>query len=74
MTHSLNSLKGIYIGDYIKGTTIGDSKGDTRSLDYSSYEPMWFATDSSHWLGFRVEGLGFSLGQVQYRGWSRAWV
>ena len=34
MSHSLNSLKGGYIGDYI-GTTIGVVKGDTRSLDYS---------------------------------------
>ena len=32
MSHSLNSLKGI-----IWGTTIGVIKGDTRSLDYSSY-------------------------------------
>ena len=32
MSYSLNSLKGDYIG-----TTIGDIKGDTRSLDYSSY-------------------------------------
>ena len=35
MSHSLNSLKGGYIGDCI-GTTIGVIKGDTRSLDYSS--------------------------------------
>ena len=34
MSHSLNSLKGGYIGDYI-GTTMGVIKGDTRSLDYS---------------------------------------
>ena len=34
MNYSLNSLKGVYrgiIGDYYGGT-----KGDTRSLDYSS--------------------------------------
>ena len=36
MSHSLNSLKGVYIG-IIYGTTIGVIKGDTRSLDYSSY-------------------------------------
>ena len=36
MSYSLNSLKGGYIGD--QGTTIGVIKGDTRSLDYSSYE------------------------------------
>ena len=35
MYHSLNSLKGGYIGDY-KGTTIGVIKGDTRTLDYDS--------------------------------------
>ena len=29
-------LQGGYIGDYIK-TSIGDTKGDTRSLDCSSY-------------------------------------
>ena len=34
--HSLNSLKGGYIGDYI-GSIIGVLKGDTRSLDYSSH-------------------------------------
>ena len=32
MSYSLNSLKGGYIGD-----SIGDIKGDTRSLDSSSY-------------------------------------
>ena len=36
MSHSLNSLKGGYLGG-IQGTTIGDIKGDTRSLDYGSY-------------------------------------
>ena len=36
MSHSLNSLNGGYVGEYI-GTTIGVIKGDTRSLDYSSY-------------------------------------
>ena len=35
MSYSLNSLKGGYIGDYI-GTTVVVTKGDTRSLDYSS--------------------------------------
>ena len=37
MSYSLNSLKGGYKGDYIGGI-IGVIKGDTRSLDYSSYE------------------------------------
>ena len=40
MSHNLNSLKGgsigDYIGDYYRGL-IGVIKGDTRSLDYSSY-------------------------------------
>ena len=37
MSYSLNSLKGVVWG-IIWGTTIGDIKGDTRSLDYSSYK------------------------------------
>ena len=37
MSYSLNSFKGVYIGDYI-GTTMGVIKGDTRSLDNGSYE------------------------------------
>ena len=36
MSHSLNSLKGGSIGDYI-GTTIGLIKGDSRSLDNGSH-------------------------------------
>ena len=36
MSYSLNSLKGVIKGT-IQGTTIGAIKGDTRSLDYSSY-------------------------------------
>ena len=36
MSYSLNSLKGLYKG-IIQGTSIGGIKGDTRSLDYSSY-------------------------------------
>ena len=36
MSHSLNSLKGGYIGDYI-GSYYRVIKGDTRNLDYSSY-------------------------------------
>ena len=37
MSYSLNSLEGGYIGDYIGDYYIGVIKGDTRSLDYSSY-------------------------------------
>ena len=36
MSYSLNSLKGVIWG-IIYGTTIGVIRGDTRSLDYSSY-------------------------------------
>ena len=36
MSYSLNSLKGVIWG-IIWRTTIGVIKGDTRSLDYSSY-------------------------------------
>ena len=42
MYYSLNSLKGVIWG-IISGTTIGDIKGDTRSLDYSSYNPHIYA-------------------------------
>ena len=34
-SYSLNSPKGLYWGSYT-GTTVGDMKGDTRSLDYGS--------------------------------------
>ena len=37
MSYSPNSLKAGYIKDYM-GTTTGAIKGDTRSLDCSSYE------------------------------------
>ena len=37
LSHSLNSLKGDYIGEYM-GTNIGVIKGDTRSLDSGSTE------------------------------------
>ena len=37
MSYSLNSLKGVTYG-IIYGTIIGVTKGDTRSLDYSSYD------------------------------------
>ena len=36
MSYTLNSLRGVIWG-FIWGTTIGLSKGDTRSLDYGSY-------------------------------------
>ena len=36
-SYSLNSLKWAIEGLIIEGTTIGDIKGGTRSLDYSSY-------------------------------------
>ena len=46
MSHSLNSLKGGYIGDYIGGLLKG-FLGDTRSLDYGLY--MGYME-----IGFRV--------------------
>ena len=36
MSYSLNSLKGVYMGDYI-GDYYRGTKGDTRSLDNGSY-------------------------------------
>ena len=39
MSYSLNSLKGVREG-IIQGSSIGDIKGDTRSLDYSSYDSL----------------------------------
>ena len=38
MYYSLNSLKGVIKG-IIEGIIIGVIKGDTRSLDYGSYNP-----------------------------------
>ena len=40
ISYSLNSLRGVLQG-MIWGTTIGERKGDTRSLDYSSYVYMY---------------------------------
>ena len=34
--------------DYI-GTTIGESKGDTRSLDYSSHEAVYGSLNNYKW-------------------------
>ena len=45
VNHSLNSLKGGYMGDYM-WPTIGDSKGDTRSLDNGSCKGV--PNDSAH--------------------------
>ena len=41
MNYGLNSLKGGYMGDYM-GDYYRGHEGDTRSLDYSSYDPMGF--------------------------------
>ena len=43
MIHSLNSLKGGYIG-IIYGTILEVSKGDTRSLDNGSHDSREEAT------------------------------
>ena len=53
MSYGHNSFQGSCIGDYI-GTTIGDSnKGDTRSLDYSSYKGLlagpWDLVTTCNW-------------------------
>ena len=52
MNHSLNSLNGGYIRDYI-GDTIRVIKGDTRSLDYGSYGSYKLQVV----LGFRVSSF-----------------
>ena len=52
MCYSPNSLKGI-----IWGTTIGLIKGDTRSLDYSSYKGSG-EENGNYNPWFRVKGLG----------------
>ena len=36
-------LEGVRKGN-IQGTTIGDMKGDTRSLDYNHYNPLYNRT------------------------------
>ena len=42
MSHSLNSLKGVYIEDYIGDySSIRAIKGDIRSFGYSSYEAQY---------------------------------
>ena len=38
MSHSLNSLKGGCIGDFIRDYYIGVAAGNAGSLDYSSHE------------------------------------
>ena len=50
---SLNSLKGVIWG-IIYGTTIGVLRGDTRSLDYSSY--LGTSTE-----GGLTQGLGLKV-------------
>ena len=40
MSYSLQSLQGGYIGDYIEESTIGVTKGNTGSLDYSWYRVL----------------------------------
>ena len=51
MSHNLNSLTGGYLG-VIYGTTRGDIKGDTRSLDYGSYHDV------------RVRRIAYMLGSI----------
>ena len=62
LSYSLNSLKGVIWG-IIYGTTIGGSKGDTRSLDSSSFGFGGVWRGLGVWgLGLRASGLG--LGYV----------
>ena len=42
-----------YIGDYI-GSSTGIIKADTRSLDYSPYEPCFLDATPEPLLGFMV--------------------
>ena len=49
MSQGQNSLKGGYVKDYM-GTTIWVIKGDTRSLDYSSYERFTLNTKYFCWV------------------------
>ena len=44
MSHSLNSLRGVIRG-IILGTTIGDIKRETRSLDYAPYSLIWVVVE-----------------------------
>ena len=45
---SLNSLKGGYVGDYIREYDRGlYVNGDARSLDYSSTDFWWFGGEES---------------------------
>ena len=49
MSYSLNSFRGGFIG-IIYETTIGLTKGDTRSLDYS-FDSLWFGCRPSKLTG-----------------------
>ena len=71
MSHSLSSVKGGVQGYiYIYGTTIGDIKEDTRSLDYGSSRSSVRICGTEHaclqedmWgLGIRFHGLQKKLG------------
>ena len=68
MSHSLNSFKGGYIGDYIEDY-IGAIKGDTRSLDYRSHESVVpiFQSDLSKWLQ-RLKPAALELKSVHRSG------
>ena len=61
MSYSLNSLKGVQKG-IILGTTIGVTKGDTRSLDNGSYDLRAFCTlFAAAWLS----NVSYSLNSLQ---------
>ena len=64
MSYSLNSLKGGEKKGMKKETATGDMKGDTRSLGYSSYEPISALEKLGHSQGSHflepLGGLGFA--------------
>ena len=65
MSYSLNSFKEGYMGDYI-GDYYGVIKGDTRSLDYSSYDK-----DHTHGMSrFQKAAFENQCSRHVYRAWS----
>ena len=62
MSHKITKvLKGRLYRDYI-GTAIGLIKGNTRDLDYSSYEGCWVGGSPKLPLGLRLTIYGSGVG------------
>ena len=74
--HSIrgSKKKGAYIGDNIGGT-IGVTKGDTRSLDYSSYKiaPFTRTAVSGPIFGFFLSVWGGSQDAIDLCRFSKLW-